>query len=60
MVATEAKQEGDNTCRRLTCSVWKNRDDHRNVGGISIRGETGAPSPKGCVVNGLKSKASSK
>ena len=31
-----------------------------NVGGVSIRSRNGAPSLKGCVVNGQMTKASNK
>ena len=30
----------------------KKRDERPNVGGVSIRSRNGAPSGKGCVVNG--------
>ena len=32
--------------------MWKKRDERPNVGGVSIRSRNGAPSRKGCVVNG--------
>ena len=34
------------------------RSEHPNVGGVSIRIRNGAPSRKGCVVNGQLAKAS--
>ena len=55
-----AKQEGDTICKRFLCNVWKKRNEHRTVGGVSIRSRNGAPSRKGCVVNGQTAKASNK
>ena len=55
-----AKQEGDRISNRFICNLWAKRDEHPNVGGISIRGRNGAPSRKGCVVNGRMTKASNK
>ena len=40
--------------------IWKNRNERPNVGGVSIRSRNGAPSRKGCVVNGQITKASNK
>ena len=42
------------------CNVWKKRTGRPNVGGVSTRGRNGAPSRKGCVVNGQMTKASTK
>ena len=55
-----AKQGGDNVRKRFLCNVWKKRSEHRAVGGFSIRSRNGAPSRKGCVVNGQTTKASKK
>ena len=38
----------------------KKRNERPNVGGVSIRSRNGAPSRKGCVVNGQMTKASNK
>ena len=38
----------------------KERNERPNVGGVSIRSRNGAPSRKGCVVNGQMTKASNK
>ena len=32
--------------------IWKERNKRQNVGGVSIRSRNGAPSRKGCVING--------
>ena len=40
--------------------MGKKRNEHPNVGGISIRSRNGAPSRKGCVVNGQMARASNK
>ena len=59
----KAEQEGDNV-RKYTfmyCLVYgKKRNERPNVGGVSIRSRYGAPSRKGCVVNGQMTKASNK
>ena len=55
-----AKQEGDRMSKKFECNIWKNRNERPNVGGASIRSRTGAPSRKGCVVNGQMTKASNK
>ena len=54
-----AKQDGDKICRRFLRSVWKKRNEHLAVGGVSVS-RNGAPSQKGCVVNGQTTKASNK
>ena len=41
-------------------STWKKRTEHPHVGDVSIRSRNGAPSRKGCVVNGKMTKASNK
>ena len=55
-----AKQEGDEICKKKTCNIWKKRNERPNVGGVSIRSRNGAPSRKGCVVNGQMANASNK
>ena len=47
-----AKQDGDRISKQFLCSLWKKRNEPPNVGGVSIRSRNGAPSRKGCVVNG--------
>ena len=49
-----AKQEGDKVSIQLTVlrSIWTIRNERPNVGGVSTRSRNGAPSRKGCVVNG--------
>ena len=56
----KANQDGDMICRRFLCSVWKNRNEYLNVGGLSLRSRSGAASRKGCMVNGQTTKASNK
>ena len=57
-----AKQDGDRISQQflLICSIWKKRNERPNVGGVSTRSRNGAPSRKGCVVNGRMTKASTK
>ena len=55
-----AKQDRNKICRRFLCSLWKKRNKYLAVGGVSVRGGNGAPSRKGCVVNGQTTKASNK
>ena len=50
--AQTTKQDGDRISKQSLCNIWKKRSERRNVGGVSIRGRNGAPSRKGCVVNG--------
>ena len=47
-----AKQDGDGISKQFLCNIWKKRNERQNVGGVSIRSRNGAPSRKGCVVNG--------
>ena len=47
-----AKQDGDRISRQFLCNIRKNRNERPNVEGVSIRSRNGAPSRKGCVVNG--------
>ena len=55
-----AKKDGDRISKQFLCSIWKNRNGRPNVGGVSMRSRNGAPSPKGCVVNGQITKPSNK
>ena len=55
-----AKQDRDRISNQFLCSIWKKRNECRNVGGVSTRSRNGAPSRKGCVVNGQTTKASNK
>ena len=55
-----AKQDGDTISKQFQCNIWKKPDERPNVGGVSIRRRNGAPSRKGCVVNGQMTKASNK
>ena len=55
-----AKQEGDKISKNILCNIWKQRNERPIVGGVSIRSRNGAPSRKGCVVNGQMTKASNK
>ena len=55
-----AKQEGDKISKKHLCNIWKQRSERPIVGGVSIRSRNGAPSRKGCVVNGKITKASKK
>ena len=56
----KAKQKGDEISKKFLCNIWKKRNERPNVGAVSIRIRNGAPSRKGCVVNGQKTKASNK
>ena len=47
-----AKQDGDSVSKQLLCNMWKDRNERPNVGGVSTMSRNGAPSQKGCVVNG--------
>ena len=53
-----AKQDGDRMSKQFLCNRRKKRNERSNVGGVSIRSRNGAPSGKGCVVNGQMTKAS--
>ena len=46
--------------KQVLCNIWKMRNERPNVGGVSIRSRNGAPSRKGCVVNGQMVKTSRK
>ena len=54
------KQDGDRIDIQSPCNMWKNRNERPNVGGVSLRSRNGAPSRKGCVVNGQMTKASNR
>ena len=55
-----AKQDGDRISKPFLCNIWKKRNKRPNVGGVSARSRNGAPSRKGCMVNGQMTKASNK
>ncbi|CAN0450917.1 unnamed protein product [Laminaria digitata] len=55
-----AKQVGDKISNFFLCSMWIKCYEHPNVGGVSPRSRKGAPSRKGCMVNGQMTKASNK
>ena len=55
-----AKQEGDKISKTFLCNKWNKRNERRKVGGVSLWSKNGAPSRKGCVVNGQMTKASNK
>ena len=57
-----AKQEGVRLAKSFyqVCVPRKQRNERPTVGGVSIRNRNGAPSRKGCVVNGQMAKASNK
>ena len=55
-----AKQQGDKISKKFLCKIGKKRIERPNVGGVSIRSRNGAPSRKGCVVNGQTTKSSNK
>ena len=55
-----AKQDGDRISKQFLFNMRKKRNERPKVGGVSIRSRSGAPSPKGCVVNGQTTKASNK
>ena len=46
--------------KQFLCHTWKKHYERPNVGGVSIRSRNGAPSRKGCVVNGQMTKAGNK
>ena len=50
----------DTMSKRFLCNMQKERNEHPNVGGVSIRSRNCAPSRKRCVVNGQMTKASNK
>ena len=56
MVAAKG-ETGDEISKKFLCNTWKKRKERPNVGGVSVRSRNGAPSRKGCVVNGKMTKA---
>ena len=46
------KQEGDKISKHVFCNVWEKRIERPHVGVVSIGSRNGAPSRKGCVVDG--------
>ena len=54
-----AKQEGDKLRKTKNMPyIWKKRNERPSVGGVYTSSRNGAPSRKGCVVNGQMPKAS--
>ena len=51
-MAKDGEQDGERISKQFLRSVWKKRNERPNDGGVSIRSRNGAPSRKGCVVNG--------
>ena len=50
---TKNKNQGwDKSRTTFLCNIWNQRNERPIVGGVSIRSWNGAPSRKGCVVNG--------
>ena len=60
MVGVDGEKDRDRISKQFLRSIWKKRNERPNVGGVPIRSRNGAPSRKGCVVNGQMSKASNK
>ena len=56
----EAEQEGNKFSKKFLCNVWEQGIVRSTVGCVSTRSRNGAPSRKGCVVNGQIPKASNK
>ena len=52
MVAADGETGRGEDKQTFLCSAWKKRNERPNVGGVSIRSRNGAPSRKGCVLNG--------
>ena len=55
-----AKEEGKKICCNECVTFGRNVLSARIFGGVSVRSRNGAPSRKGCVVNGQVTKASNK
>ena len=55
-----AKQDGERKSKHFLSSIWKKRNERPNIGGVSCRSRNGAPSRKGCVVNGRMTETSNK
>ena len=60
MVATDGETGRDKISKKFLCNVWKKRNEHPGVGGVSIRIRNGSPSRKGCVVVGQMTNAYNK
>ena len=54
------KHDGDGISKHFLCHTWKKCNERPNVGVVSIRSRNGAPSRKGCVVNGQMTKVNNK
>ena len=52
MVATDGQGGMKYDEQNGLCNMWKKRIERPNIGSVSIRSRNGAPSRKGCVVNG--------
>ena len=59
-MAADGEQDGDRISKQFLCNIKNKCNERPDVGGVSIRSRNGAPSRKGCVVNGQKIKASNK
>ena len=46
-----SKQEGDNTCKKVSIQYMEKRNERPNVGGLLIGSRNCTPSRNGCVVN---------
>ena len=55
-----AKQDGDTTRKQFFVIYGRGVISAQMFGGVSIRSRNGAPTRKGCVVNGQMTKASNK
>ncbi|CAM9301422.1 unnamed protein product [Sphacelaria rigidula] len=56
-----AIQDRGKMCKRFCVKYKRNvRNEHRHVGGASIRSRDGARSRRGCIVNGQTTKTSNK
>lgn len=55
-----AKQDGNAMFGRFPCSVWKERNERSNVGGVLISSRKDAPSRNGYMVNGRATETSIK
>ena len=58
--AQTANQDGDRIRKQFLCSIWTKRNERPQVGGVPTRSRNGAPSRKGCVVNGQLTTTSNK
>ena len=55
-----ANQDGDKISKQFMCNTWMKRNERSYVERVFIRSRNGAPSRKGCVVNGHMTKARNK